>query len=91
MTKLFKEEINKLDKLLTKRNISHEKTMFTAGADIWIPKFGDYEFRIYCTEQSRGYSQGLLEVNGAGRGVLLEPTGYLHAEEAMELMEVIVA
>lgn len=91
MTKLFNVEINKLDKLLTKHDIPHEKNTFLSGANIWIPKYGDYEFRIYCTEQSRGYSQGLLEVNGAGRGVLLEPTGYLHAEEAMELMEVIVA
>lgn len=86
-----KTEINKLDKILTDRDISHEMLKAYGGVKIRIPDFNGYRFSILFDKTSRGFSQGLLEVFGNGRGTIIDPIGYLHAEEAMDLMEVIVS
>lgn len=92
MDELKVVEFHKLEKLLRDKGIGFETEQWHTGfhmcipsIDIWRAEQDPYRISVITCEGSYGYKDGLIEIWAPGQ--MLDPVGYLHAEEAFELIE----
>lgn len=84
----FETEIEKLDKALTEMNVEHYLDSLAGGYQIFVyDENGDVVWDAICTENSYGYSDGLLEVYGKIVPEKDGVVGFLTAAQVIEMMK----